>query len=95
MVSDWASIEQLTAHGFAADDRQAAFEAATAGLNMEMATSTYREYLPELIESGQVGMEQIDALVRRLRQRLAEVEPEHDFIVTVRGYGFRVDNSVG
>jgi beta-glucosidase len=63
VVSDWASIEQLTVHGFAADDRQAAFEAATAGLNMEMATSTYREYLPELIESGQVGMEQIDALV--------------------------------
>ena len=63
VVSDWASIEQLTVHGFAADNRQAAFEAATAGLNMEMATSTYREHLPELIESGQVGMEQIDALV--------------------------------
>jgi len=34
----------------------------------------------------------IDALVRRLRQRLAEIEPEHNFIVTVRGYGFRLDN---
>lgn len=33
----------------------------------------------------------IDALVRRLRQRLAEIEPEHNFIVTVRGYGFRLD----
>lgn len=33
----------------------------------------------------------IDALVRRLRQRLAEIEPNHDFIVTVRGYGFRLD----
>lgn len=36
----------------------------------------------------------IDALVRRLRQRLAEMEPEHDFIVTVRGYGFRLDNDL-
>jgi pSer/pThr/pTyr-binding forkhead associated (FHA) protein len=33
----------------------------------------------------------IDALVRRLRQRLAEIEPEHNFVVTVRGYGFRLD----
>jgi DNA-binding response OmpR family regulator len=36
----------------------------------------------------------IDALVRRLRQRLAEVDPEHNFIVTVRGYGFRIDNTI-
>ena len=34
----------------------------------------------------------IDALVRRLRQRLAEIDPEYDFVVTVRGYGFRVDD---
>ena len=33
----------------------------------------------------------IDALVRRLRQRLAEIDPDHNFIVTVRGYGFRLD----
>jgi pSer/pThr/pTyr-binding forkhead associated (FHA) protein len=33
----------------------------------------------------------IDALVRRLRQRLAEIDREHNFIVTVRGYGFRLD----
>jgi len=35
----------------------------------------------------------IDALVRRLRQRLAEVDPTAEFIVTVRGYGFRLDNA--
>jgi pSer/pThr/pTyr-binding forkhead associated (FHA) protein len=34
----------------------------------------------------------IDALVRRLRQRLAEIDPEANFIVTVRGYGFRFDS---
>ena len=37
----------------------------------------------------------IDALVRRLRQRLAEIDPEHNFIVTVRGYGFRLDSGPG
>jgi DNA-binding response OmpR family regulator len=38
-----------------------------------------------------VSDDAIDALVRRLRQRLVEIEPEHDFVVTVRGYGFRLD----
>lgn len=37
----------------------------------------------------------IDALVRRLRQRLGEIDPEHNFVVTVRGYGFRLDNKAG
>jgi len=37
----------------------------------------------------------IDALVRRLRQRLAEIDPDYDFIVTVRGYGFRLDSGMG
>ena len=35
----------------------------------------------------------IDALVRRLRQRLTEIDPEHNFIVTVRGYGFRLETA--
>ena len=42
-----------------------------------------------------VSDDAIDALVRRLRQRLAEVDPEHEFIVTVRGYGFRLDTGAG
>jgi DNA-binding response OmpR family regulator len=31
-----------------------------------------------------------NALVHRLRSRLRELEPGHEFIVTVRGYGFRI-----
>ncbi len=33
----------------------------------------------------------IDALVRRLRSRLAEVDPDHQYIVVVRGYGFKLE----
>lgn len=32
----------------------------------------------------------IDALVRRLRERLGELDP-HSYIVTVRGHGFRIE----
>ena len=35
---------------------------------------------------------QILDLVRRLRDRLAEVDPDQQYIVTVRGHGFRLDN---
>jgi hypothetical protein len=34
----------------------------------------------------------LDALVRRLRDRLAELDPNWDYIVTVRGHGLRLDN---
>ncbi len=39
-----------------------------------------------------VSEQAIDALVRRLRDRLAEYDSEHQYIVTVRGHGFRLDN---
>ncbi|MCE2470534.1 MAG: FHA domain-containing protein [Anaerolineae bacterium] len=39
-----------------------------------------------------VSEQAIDALVRRLRDRLAEMDSEHQYIVTVRGHGFRLDN---
>jgi len=47
---------------------------------------------PEDIEAG-VSEQAIDALVRRLRDRLSEVAPDQQYIVTVRGHGFRVDNT--
>lgn len=34
----------------------------------------------------------IDALVHRLRERIAAVDPDHEYIVTVRGQGFRLEN---
>lgn len=46
---------------------------------------------PEAMGDG-VSEQAIDALVRRLRDRLAELEPTHQFVVTVRGHGFRLDN---
>ncbi|MFQ5398556.1 MAG: FHA domain-containing protein [Anaerolineae bacterium] len=41
-----------------------------------------------------VSEQAIDALVRRLRDRLAELD-DHNYIVTVRGHGFRLDNQPG
>ncbi|MBI3159405.1 MAG: FHA domain-containing protein [Chloroflexi bacterium] len=43
-------------------------------------------------EAYDVSNQALDALVRRLRDRLAEVDDEHEFIVTVRGHGLRLEN---
>jgi len=39
-----------------------------------------------------VSEQAIDALVRRLRDRLSELDPGHAYIMTVRGHGFRLNN---
>lgn len=46
---------------------------------------------PEAMGEG-VSEQAIDALVRRLRDRLNETDPGIQYIVTVRGHGFRLDN---
>jgi beta-glucosidase len=63
VVSDWASIEQLTIHGLTANDRDAALAAVRAGVNMEMATGTYADHLPGLVEEGLIDEALIDEMV--------------------------------
>jgi DNA-binding response OmpR family regulator len=38
-----------------------------------------------------VSDDAVDAMIRRLRQRLAVVDAEHEYIITVRGYGFKLN----
>ncbi len=39
-----------------------------------------------------VSEQALDALIRRLRDRLAALDPSHTYIMTVRGHGLRLDN---
>lgn len=43
-------------------------------------------------ESIGVSEQAFDALVRRLRERLAAIDSSHVFIITVRGHGLRLEN---
>jgi pSer/pThr/pTyr-binding forkhead associated (FHA) protein len=43
-------------------------------------------------EAYEVSHQALDALVRRLRDRLKAVDAENNFIVTVRGHGLRLEN---
>ncbi len=55
-----------------------------------------RQALVESVWEGEsafgVSEQAIDALVRRLRDRLVEVDPDFDYVVTVRGHGLRFEN---
>ena len=41
-----------------------------------------------------VSEQALDALVRRLRDRLADIDPDYQYIITVRGHGLRLENPV-
>jgi hypothetical protein len=41
-----------------------------------------------------VSDQAIDALIRRLRDRIFEVDSEYQYVITVRGHGFRLENPI-
>jgi beta-glucosidase len=64
VVSDAMAVGNLVIEGFARDGRDAAFRALRAGLNMDMASNTYPEYLAGLVEEGTVSEADVDTAVR-------------------------------
>ena len=54
-----------------------------------------REALIEAVweeDTRWVTEQAFDALLRRLRDRLNQIDPDYDYIVTVRGHGLRLQN---
>jgi beta-glucosidase len=63
VVSDAFAVGSLVTHGYASDPQDAAYKAAMAGLNMDMASLTFTHNLAALVRSGKVSEAQIDAAV--------------------------------
>lgn len=66
LVSDWGSIEQMVPHGFCADLRDAAEQAANAAVDMDMMSYAYIRHLEALVGSGEVSESVIDEAVRNI-----------------------------
>lgn len=66
VVSDYESVSELIDHGLAADDAQAARFALTAGVDMEMVSTTYKETLAKQVKEKKIPMSVIDEAVRRI-----------------------------
>jgi beta-glucosidase len=66
VVSDWEAVGELIDHGVAADAAGAARLALTAGMDMEMVSTTYRDTLAQQIKAGNIPEKVLDEAVRRV-----------------------------
>jgi len=66
IVSDWGSIGEMIAHGYAKDKEHASEIAANAGSDMDMESYAYESYLENLVENKNVKLSLIDDAVRRI-----------------------------
>ena len=66
VVSDYTGDEEMIAHGFAKDGRDAARLALLAGVDMSMQSGLYRQHLPDLVRKGEVPQAVLDQSVRRV-----------------------------
>ncbi|HEX6964034.1 MAG TPA: glycoside hydrolase family 3 C-terminal domain-containing protein, partial [Lacipirellula sp.] len=66
VVSDWNSVVEMIAHGYSADGAEAARQALTAGVDMEMVSPAYHQHLATLVKEGAVPESAVDEAVRRI-----------------------------
>jgi len=66
VVSDWASVTEMVNHGYAADEKDAAAKAINAGVDMEMASTSYFDNIKILLAEKNITQKQIDNAVRNI-----------------------------
>ncbi len=66
VVSDWGSINEMIAHGYAKDSKHASELAANAGSDMDMESYAYVENLAQLVKEGKVNEALINDAVKRI-----------------------------
>ena len=66
VVSDANGIKECVTHGIAENDADAGIQAMNAGLDMDMGTHIYKDYLQKAVEEGKVSMDVLDDAVRRI-----------------------------
>lgn len=72
VVSDWGSVQEMVAHGYARDKAHAALMAIQVGVDMDMSSFTYRTHLADAVKKGLLDESVIDRSVERvLRMKYA------------------------
>ncbi|MFV8375705.1 beta-glucosidase BglX [Flavobacterium sp. LB1P71] len=66
VVSDWASVREMIAHGFAKDGAEATQKAVISGSDMDMESYLYVVELANLVKTGKVKEALVDDAVRRI-----------------------------
>ncbi|MBI2515533.1 MAG: beta-glucosidase BglX [Opitutae bacterium] len=63
LVSDWAAVEELRAHGNVTDLRDAAKKAFLAGMDVDMQSEAFGPYIAGLVRAGEIPPSRLDAAV--------------------------------
>jgi len=66
VVSDYTGDEEMIAHGYAKDGRDAARIALLAGVDMSMQSGLYRKHIPDLVRAGEVPEAVLNESVRKV-----------------------------
>ena len=66
LVSDYTAIMELVNHGVAADEKEAAYLAFRAGVDIDLVAEGYSRFLPALVAEGRIAEVDIDAACRRV-----------------------------
>lgn len=73
VVSDMNSVREVINHRYALNEKDAAAKAINAGMDMEMVSTCYLQYLKELINEGKVKKSVLDDAVRRILEKKYEL----------------------
>lgn len=66
VVTDWNSAGEMIAHGFSRDLKHSAEQAVNAGVDMDMMSYGFIQYVEELIKEGRISEAEIDRAVRNI-----------------------------
>ena len=66
VVTDYTAINELVAHGFAYDEKQAAELSIKAGIDQDMMSGAFRLYLDDLVNEGKIDKKLIDNACKRI-----------------------------
>ena len=68
VVTDYTSINEMVAHGYARDNVQAGEQAIAAGVDMDLQGAVFLDHLKQSVERGRVSQAQVDRSVKRILQ---------------------------
>jgi beta-glucosidase len=66
VVSDASAVKECVVHGIAKDEYEAGVQAVNAGLDMDMGTAIFNDYLKQAVEDNRVSIDTINEAVTRI-----------------------------
>ncbi|MBQ7020443.1 MAG: beta-glucosidase BglX [Bacteroidales bacterium] len=66
IVTDWNSAGEMIAHGFSRDLKHTTEQAVNAGVDMDMMSYGFIQYIEELVKEGKISESEIDRAVRNI-----------------------------